>query len=118
MRFQGTIIVADNVVKPGNPPYLSYVRATPAQKRAMLDRPALKTQPATTPNPADANDWETAFCDGPLEETLWTPEESDGVTGRGDPDLVYSSEMIGGWDPYTGERDACEVSVCVRKESN
>ncbi|KAJ9125157.1 hypothetical protein QFC22_000111 [Naganishia vaughanmartiniae] len=114
----GTIIVADNVVKPGNPAYLSYVRATPEQKRAMLARPPLKTQPPVTPNPSDPSDWETAFCDGPLEETLWTPVESDGVTGRGDPDLVYSSEMIGGWDPYTGERDACEVSVCLRKESS
>lgn len=84
----------------------------------MLARPPLKTQPPVTPNPADPNEWETAFSNGPLEETLWTPVESDGVTGRGDPDLVYSSEMIGGWDPYTGERDACEVSVCLRKESS
>lgn len=114
----GTIIVADNVVKPGNPAYLSYVRAKPEQKRAMLSRPPLKTQPPVTPNPSDPSEWETAFCDGPLEETLWTPVESDGVTGHGDPDLVYSSEMIGGWDPYTGERDACEVSVCLRKESS
>ncbi|KAJ9102938.1 hypothetical protein QFC19_004494 [Naganishia cerealis] len=114
----GTIIVADNVVKPGNPAYLSYVRATPEQKRAMFARPPLKTQPPVTPNPSDPNEWETAFSNGPLEETLWTPVESDGVTGRGDPDLVYSSEMIGGWDPYTGERDACEVSVCLRKESS
>jgi hypothetical protein len=40
ISLQGTIIVADNVVKPGNPPYLSYVRATPAQKQRDLPLPS------------------------------------------------------------------------------
>lgn len=103
-------------MKPGNPAYLSYVRATPAQKKKSLDSPRLKTQPPTTPNPTSDDAWETAFRDGPLEETRWTPDEADGVSADGDPGLVYSSEMLDGWDPYTGEKDACEVSVCTGRE--
>lgn len=112
---QGTVLVADNVVKPGNPPYLSYVRATPAQKRAALQSPPLTSAPAPTPNPP-TDQWETAFRDGPIEETRWVPEEAEGITADGDPGLVYSSEMLDGWDPYTGEKDACEVSECLRRE--
>lgn len=110
------MIVADNVVKPGNPAYLSYVRATPAQKRATLQSPPLTSQPAITPNPTSDDAWETAFKDGPLAETRWTPDEADGVTANGVPELVYSSKMLDGWDPYTGEKDACEVSECTGRE--
>ncbi|WVR04199.1 hypothetical protein IAU60_001199 [Kwoniella sp. DSM 27419] len=111
----GTVLVADNVVKPGNPAYLSWVRATPEQKRAVLAKGRLTTQPPTTPNPPEA-EWQDAFHDGPIEETRWAPDEAEGITADGDPGLVYSSEMLDGWDPYTGERDACEVSVCTGRE--
>lgn len=114
--LQGTIIVADNVVKPGNPPYLSYVRSTPSQKRAALSTPKPSSQPPLTPNPTTDDAWETAFREGPLPETRWAPDEADGVTADGDPGLVYTSEMLDGWDPYTGEKDACEVSVCTGRE--
>ena len=113
---QGTVIVADNVVKPGNPPYLSYIRATPAQKRHILSLPAPTSQPDLTPNPTTDDAWETAFREGPLPETRWVPEEADGVSADGDPGLVYKSEMLDGWDPYTGEKDACEVSTCTGRE--
>lgn len=108
--------MADNVVKPGNPAYLSYIRATPAQKRKSLSSPRLTKQPPITANPTTDDAWNTAFRDGPLDETRWTPEEADGVEADGIPELEYSSEMLDGWDPYTGEKDACEVSVCLRKE--
>ncbi|OCF42533.1 hypothetical protein I317_03649 [Kwoniella heveanensis CBS 569] len=111
----GTVLVADNVVKPGNPAYLSWVRATPAQKREVLAKGPLKAQPPTTPNPSE-DQWQDAFHEGPIEETRWVPDEAEGITANGDPGLVYSSEMLDGWDPYTGERDACEVSVCTGRE--
>jgi catechol O-methyltransferase len=113
---QGTTIIADNVVKPGNPAYLSYVRATPEQKRKSLASPRLTKQPPTTPNPTSDDAWNTAFRDGPLEETRWAPDEADGETADGDPSFIYTSEMLDGWDPYTGEKDACEVSVCTGRE--
>ncbi|WWC93870.1 hypothetical protein V866_000706 [Kwoniella sp. B9012] len=111
----GTVLVADNVVKPGNPAYLSWVRATPEQKRKSLQAPRLTTQPPVTPNPP-TEEWETAFHSGPIDETRWAPDEAEGITAEGDPGLIYTSEMLDGWDPYTGEKDACEVSVCTGRQ--
>ncbi|RSH82906.1 hypothetical protein EHS25_005896 [Saitozyma podzolica] len=122
---RGTVLVADNVVKPGNPAYLSWVRATPAQKRQALNLGPLSTQPQLTPNPSSDDEWLTAFRDGPIDETRWVPPEAEGVTSKGDPSLIYESQMLDGWDesqmldgwdPYTGEKDACEVSTCVGRE--
>lgn len=113
---EGTCVVADNVVKPGNPAYLSYVRASPSAKRSALAQPPLSTQPAITPNPKTEEAWEKSFKDGPLEETRWTPDEAGGQKGKGNPNLVYGSEMVWGYDPTTAELDACEVSVCLREE--
>lgn len=122
-NHQGTILVADNVVKPGNPAYLSYVRATPSQrKEALQSIPKQTSQPEATPNPEDKGDeegkqnWRKAFREGPIAETRWVPDEAEGVESDGVPELKYSSEMLDGWDPYTGERDACEVSVCLGRE--
>lgn len=114
--LQGTVLVADNVVKPGNPAYLSWVRATPTQKRQALKLGPMSTQPAPTPNPSSDDGWLTAFRDGPIDETRWVPPEAEGITSKGDPSLIYKSQMLDGWDPYTGEKDACEVSTCVGKE--
>lgn len=116
LRVQGTILVADNVVKPGNPAYLSYVRSTPSQKRETLKLPRLTTQPTPASNPKTDEEWQKAFFEGPIDETRWIPDEAEGITAEGDPGLVYKGEMVGGWDPYTGERDACEVSVCTGRE--
>lgn len=110
------MLVADNVVKPGNPAYLSYVRATPRQKRESLQTERLTEPPAPTTNPTTDEEWQKAFFDGPIPETRWSPPECEGLSADGDPGLVYSSEMVGGWDPYTGERDACEVSICKGRE--
>ncbi|KAL7419512.1 hypothetical protein Q5752_005423 [Cryptotrichosporon argae] len=112
----GTVLVADNVVKPGNPAYLSYVRASPAQKRAALARGRLTEQPPPTANPKTDDEWAAAFRDGPIDEARWTPDEAEGVVAQGDPGLIYTSDMLDGWDPYTGEKDACEVSVCTGRE--
>ncbi|KAK4686149.1 catechol O-methyltransferase, partial [Tremellales sp. Uapishka_1] len=111
----GTVLVADNVIKPGNPSYLSYVRASPALKHRSLALGPLTEQPAATPNPPES-EWMTAFRDGPIDEARWVPEEAEGASAKGDPTLVYESSMLAGWDPYTGERDAVEVSVCKGRE--
>lgn len=116
LTYQGTVLVADNVVKPGNPAYLSYVRSTPKLKREILASPPLTSQPPVTPNPTNEGDWDQAFKNGPIAETRWAPDEAEGIQADGDPGLVYTSKMLDGWDPYTGERDACEVSVCTGRE--
>lgn len=112
----GTMLVADNVVKPGNPAYLSWVRATPAQKRHSLQAPRPNSEPTPVTHPTSDDGWQKAFHDGPIEEARWAPQEAEGMIAEGDPNLIYTSEMVGGWDPYTGERDACEVSICTGRE--
>ncbi|KAJ9117431.1 hypothetical protein QFC22_004281 [Naganishia vaughanmartiniae] len=109
---QGTCIVADNVVMPGNPAYLSYIRATPQAKRQSASKGILDNPPASFhPNCSTKEEWQSSFRDGPLEETRWVPPDSEGVRGKGNPELVYEGWMLddvheaGGWD-------ACEVSIC------
>ncbi|RYP40930.1 hypothetical protein DL767_001411 [Monosporascus sp. MG133] len=74
----GSVYAADNVVKPGNPPYLEYVRSTVEQKRR-------------------------------------SSRNADGATPKGNPNLVYESEFIEGWEP-SGMPDALEVTRCIRVE--
>ncbi|TLS24392.1 hypothetical protein PpBr36_09132 [Pyricularia pennisetigena] len=75
----GTVLVADNVVKPGNPPYLKYVRSTVAEKRDAMSK-VMDTD------------------------------------AKGNPNLVYESEFVEGWEP-SGVPDALEVTHCVGIQS-
>ncbi|RYP21345.1 hypothetical protein DL765_002246 [Monosporascus sp. GIB2] len=74
----GSVYAADNVVKPGNPPYLEYVRSTVQQKRR-------------------------------------SSRNTDGAAPKGNPNLVYESEFIEGWEP-SGVPDALEITRCIRVE--
>ncbi|KAI0127282.1 putative O-methyltransferase [Xylariales sp. AK1849] len=71
----GSVYAADNVVKPGNPPYLAYVRSTVDEKRKLFG-------------------------------------SADGPGPKGNPDLVYKSQFIEGWEP-SGVPDALEITRCV-----
>lgn len=73
----GAVIVADNVIKPGNPPYLAYVRSNvESKKRAAL------------------------------------AEDGGGGAVRGNPELVYESELVQSFEP-TGIPVSCEfLEVC------
>lgn len=83
-----------------------------------MEQPPFTPNPVPTDNSAIALDkaWEKAFREGPIDETRWVPLEAEGVKANGDPGLTYTSQMLDGWDPYTGEKDACEVSVCTGRE--
>ncbi|TQV91590.1 catechol O-methyltransferase [Cordyceps javanica] len=66
----GAVIVADNVIKPGNPPYLEYVRSSVEEKqRASSSRNATAIAP-----------------------------DSD-ATILGNPSLVYESELVHSFEP-------------------
>ncbi len=80
----GTVLAADNVIKPGNPPYLSYVRSTVDEKR----------QGAEKADDADAFDEK---CSKQYEKRQGAEHLSHGL--RGDPDLVYQSELINSFEP-------------------
>ncbi|KAI0479345.1 catechol O-methyltransferase [Xylariaceae sp. FL0804] len=71
----GSVYAADNVIKPGNPPYLEYVRSTVAEKRERASKAA-------------------------------------GSEPKGNPNLVYESELVKGWEP-SGVPDALEITKCT-----
>ncbi|OTB06744.1 hypothetical protein M426DRAFT_72199 [Hypoxylon sp. CI-4A] len=71
----GSIYAADNVVKPGNPVYLEYVRSTVSEKKQKL-------------------------------------QEGDGSGPKGNPNLIYDSQFIEGWEP-SGVPDAIEITRCT-----
>ncbi|KAI1134485.1 S-adenosyl-L-methionine-dependent methyltransferase [Hypoxylon sp. FL0543] len=75
----GTISVADNVVKPGNPPYLEYVRSSVEEKKGKL-------------------------------------LNGDEKNPRGNPNLIYDSQFVEGWEP-SGVPDALEITRCIGVES-
>ena len=82
----GSVLAADNVVKPGNPPYLKYVRSTPREKRE-----AARTK--SSHENADF-DHRTQYAKKSWEDksTLDTPR-------TGNPYLIYKSEHVKGWEP-------------------
>ncbi|KAI1208034.1 S-adenosyl-L-methionine-dependent methyltransferase [Annulohypoxylon truncatum] len=76
---KGSIYAADNVIKPGNPVYLQYVRSTVQEKRQNYLR-------------------------------------IDSSSPRGNPDLIYDSQLIEGWEP-SGVPDAIEITRCIGIEA-
>jgi hypothetical protein len=74
------------VVKPGNPPYLEYVRSTVQQKRERFNRDTglgLET----------LSDWEKS------QYNMAKGGQVDTTQVHGNPNLVYSSNFVEGWEP-------------------
>ncbi|KAG6072142.1 hypothetical protein E4U16_005626 [Claviceps sp. LM84 group G4] len=88
----GTTLVADNVIKPGNPPYLAYVRATPEEKKKM----------------AASADESRSAGGGRAAENETSVEEDP----KGNPSLIYESSLVESFEP-TGIPDGVEISRCV-----
>ena len=84
----GSVLAADNVVKPGNPPYLKYVRSTPAEKRE-----AAKTSTGLNGDKASFPD-ETA-----KQYKKWEDQATLDTPRQGNPNLIYDSKFIEGWEP-------------------
>ncbi|KAM3506943.1 hypothetical protein MY10362_002063 [Beauveria mimosiformis] len=87
---RGAVIVADNVIKPGNPPYLAYVRSSVESK---------KRAAAAAAAAADDDDDDGSGGGG-------------GGAVRGNPELVYESELVQSFEP-TGIPDGVEITICV-----
>ncbi|PFH62191.1 hypothetical protein XA68_14732 [Ophiocordyceps unilateralis] len=97
----GTLLVADNVVKPGNPPYLEYVRSSvQAKKKGMA-------------TPSGSQSFDKKWVD--MYEKRQGVEKLD-TELQGDPCLVYTSELVESFEP-TGAPDGVEITRCVRRES-
>lgn len=82
----GSVLAADNVIKPGNPPYLEYVRSTVSEKR----------------DKAQSGD-KAGKSEGIPDKTVRQYEKRYGQlkfnTSRGNPNLVYESKLINSFEP-------------------
>jgi catechol O-methyltransferase len=87
---KGTILAADNVIKPGNPPYLEYVRSSVQDKRKRL------TEESKTDTDNFAK--RTAEQYGQVEELS--------KEAQGNPNIMYESKLFNSFEP-TG------VPVCT-----
>ena len=111
-----SVLAADNVIKPGNPPYLEYVRSTVEQKRQVKQ------------SQQTANGVDTRFADKTAKQ--YQRREGDAKldeTRVGNPNLVYKSELINSWEPsgvpvspaswagnsLTFQQDGVEITRCV-----
>lgn len=88
----GAVLAADNVIKPGNPPYLDYVRSSVEEKRRRL------ANNETTP----------VSLEGFSEQARTQYEKREGAEGvdteaKGDPSLIYESRLVESYEP-TGIR--------------
>ncbi|RDW75201.1 catechol o-methyltransferase [Coleophoma cylindrospora] len=93
---KGTVLAADNVIKPGNPPYLEYVRSSVAQKKLRLTQAA---KPDTENFPGRA-------------ATQYSKVEDLSMDVKGNPHLIYESRLVDSFEP-TGVPDGVEITRCL-----
>jgi len=98
---EGTVLAADNVIYPGNPSYLAYVRSSVDEKKQALT--------SERESQAAAN---RGFSDRTINQ--YKDAEFDDTELSGDPALIYESTLFLGPEP-TGEPDGVEVTVCRGK---
>ena len=85
---QGTVLAADNVIKPGNPPYLEYVRSSVEKKREQYQSKG--TNGIDTAG--FGNRWKDQYKSREGEEKLSTEI-------KGNPNLVYESRLVNSYEP-------------------
>lgn len=84
----GSVLAADNVIAPGNPPYLEYVRSSVEKKKRA-------TKSAQTVNGVDDR-----FGDRTAKQYLKREGEAHlDETRVGDPSLTYESKLVNSWEP-------------------
>jgi catechol O-methyltransferase len=118
----GTVLAADNVIKPGNPPYLEYVRSSVEEKSTVISKGN------------SVNGVDTRFADRTSKQYLKREGEAKlNEASIGNPKLVYESNLINSFEP-TGVpvcalnvaraepllivvfQDGVEVTRCIREE--
>ncbi|ORY00026.1 catechol O-methyltransferase [Clohesyomyces aquaticus] len=99
---KGSVLAADNVVKPGNPPYLEYVRSSTKEKIAKAKEPV-------------KNGFDERFPEKNAKQYAKRVDQEKYSTSKGNPYLVYKSKLIESFEP-TGEPDGVEITRCVGEE--
>ena len=84
----GSVLAADNVIKPGNPPYLEYVRSTVEQKR----QSSAKDGSNGTDTSGFGARYKNQYLDREGEEDLISKLS-------GNPNLVYESHLVKSFEP-------------------
>ncbi|KAI4243184.1 MAG: hypothetical protein LQ352_007078 [Teloschistes flavicans] len=97
----GTVLAADNVIKPGNPPYLEYVRSSVEKKKKAYDS-----------DRSNGIDVKSSFGRNADMYKEREGEEKISTEAKGNPNLVYESELVHSYEP-TGDPDGIEVTRCV-----
>ncbi|UQC89658.1 uncharacterized protein CLUP02_15189 [Colletotrichum lupini] len=100
----GSVLAADNVIKPGNPPYLEYVRSSVAEKRAAARDVGDARKAAGWHDERTAKQYEKR-----------EGEERLDLSRIGNPNLRYESKLINSFEP-TGVPDGVEITRCVGEE--
>ncbi|KAH4219760.1 hypothetical protein HBI56_040370 [Parastagonospora nodorum] len=95
---KGSVLAADNVIKPGNPPYLEYVRSSVEEKvkKAKLG--------------GDSHTNGIAETNVKMYESRYG--KANFSNSKGNPNLVYESKLNNSYEP-TGEPDGIEITRCV-----
>ncbi|PNS18968.1 hypothetical protein CAC42_6063 [Sphaceloma murrayae] len=99
----GSVYAADNVITPGNPPYLEYVRASVAEKRKIAESGEQETGP------------DARFKDRTAKQYAKRQGEETLAANKGNPNLIYESKLVNSFEP-TGEEDGVEITRCVGVE--
>lgn len=81
---KGTVLAADNVIMPGNPPYLEYVRASIEEKRKSVVEKQRKKD-------TDGFSDRAAKQYGDVEELS--------MEVKGNPEIVYESRLVNSFEP-------------------
>lgn len=84
----GSVLAADNVIKPGNPPYLEYVRASVQQKREKHK----SHQSNGAHEAAFGTRWKNQY------QSREGVEKTSSET-KGNPNLIYRSNLVKSFEP-------------------
>ncbi|ODH52186.1 hypothetical protein GX48_01743 [Paracoccidioides brasiliensis] len=103
MIVPGSILAADNVISPGNPPYLKYVRSNVEEKRH-----------EAASNPAACRGYDLrGFSKSIINRYGISGEKATtAVSIYGNPNLIYESRLVNSFEP-TGEPDGVEITRCI-----
>ncbi|QSZ34343.1 hypothetical protein DSL72_005934 [Monilinia vaccinii-corymbosi] len=93
---KGTILAADNVISPGNPPYLEYVRSSVEQKKEKLKQE----------RKLDTDGFARRSA------TQYGGVEALNTALQGNPNIIYESQLINSFEP-SGEPDGVEITRCI-----
>lgn len=99
---KGSVLAADNVIKPGNPPYLEYVRSSVQQKKERIQDKEGKSYDSLGFADRYKNQYSKRMTD-----------EKPNLEFPGNPNLVYESQLINSWEP-TGV--PVRSSSCFRRK--